>query len=92
MILFIRPPPPSNFSLSFHFNVGRGLAPAGHFVKQNAVPQAQFDYFHSKNPKNVPFFGGGSKPLPYNVSRKQPDKLQFIHNLNCTHLFMRDSL
>jgi hypothetical protein len=47
--------------------VGRGLAPAGHFVKQNAVPQAQYDYFPSENPKNVPFFGGGSKPPPYNV-------------------------
>jgi hypothetical protein len=36
-------------------------------VKQNAVPQAQYDYFPSENPKNVPFFGGGSKPPPYNV-------------------------
>jgi hypothetical protein len=43
-------------------------------VKQNAVPQAQYDYFPSENPKNVPFFGGGSKPPPYNVSRKQHEK------------------
>jgi hypothetical protein len=58
--------------------VGRGLAPAGHFVKQNGVPQAQCGYFPLENPKNVPFFGGGSKPPPYNVSWQQSDKLQFI--------------
>ena len=45
-------------------NVGRGLAPAGHFVPQNAIAAGDKRLFPFGKSENVPFSAAGASPRP----------------------------